>query len=360
MIATVHQEIKSRNVTPCKIAIVGDAPTAADILNNEIFSESIGHELSNWLHVSDIHLNDCMQANVFSHKPIMDDIKRFYIGIRESKKLIKEHSDWNWPQYPARTSYGYISKEHEHDIQRLADEIKEANPNVILALGSTALHVLTGQDKLNTHRGTVLISSELFGKRKVVPTYHPSTVFRAWGNRSAALADVRKAVEESTQAHISKQRREIWLEPTLQDLHNYTTQYLEPIKGTTQPICFDIETSKRGQITCVGIAPSAESAIVIPFVIQGGGNYWPSLVSEIKAWEWLASILEDPSYNKLAHNATYDIMWLSMKVHINVRGNVEDTMLMQHALQPEHKKSLGYLGSLYTNEQSWKALVKHD
>jgi len=35
---------------------------------------------------------------------------------------------------------------------------------------------------------------------------------------------------------------------------------------------------------------------------------------------------------------------------------MEDTMLLHHALQPESLKSLGFLGSVYSDEGSWKQL----
>ena len=35
-------------------------------------------------------------------------------------------------------------------------------------------------------------------------------------------------------------------------------------------------------------------------------------------------------------------------------GAAEDTMLLQHSLQPESLKGLGYLGSLYTDFGAWK------
>jgi hypothetical protein len=31
-------------------------------------------------------------------------------------------------------------------------------------------------------------------------------------------------------------------------------------------------------------------------------------------------------------------------------------MLLHHALQPESEKGLGFLGSVYTNEASWKLM----
>jgi len=39
-------------------------------------------------------------------------------------------------------------------------------------------------------------------------------------------------------------------------------------------------------------------------------------------------------------------------------GAEHDTMFLSHALYPEGLKGLGYLGSLYTDEGSWKELRK--
>jgi hypothetical protein len=36
----------------------------------------------------------------------------------------------------------------------------------------------------------------------------------------------------------------------------------------------------------------------------------------------------------------------------------DDTMLAHHALQPEMEKGLGFLGSIYSDEASWKFMRK--
>jgi hypothetical protein len=46
-------------------------------------------------------------------------------------------------------------------------------------------------------------------------------------------------------------------------------------------------------------------------------------------------------------------------MHIKVYGATEDTMLLNHALQPEMLKNLGFLGSIYSDERSWKGMAKH-
>jgi hypothetical protein len=45
-----------------------------------------------------------------------------------------------------------------------------------------------------------------------------------------------------------------------------------------------------------------------------------------------------------------------MKVGLFPHNYVEDTMLIQHALYPELPKSLGFLGSIHTNDVAWKEL----
>jgi len=37
----------------------------------------------------------------------------------------------------------------------------------------------------------------------------------------------------------------------------------------------------------------------------------------------------------------------------------EDTMLCHHAIQPESLKGLGFLGSIYSDEATWKGMAKH-
>jgi hypothetical protein len=56
----------------------------------------------------------------------------------------------------------------------------------------------------------------------------------------------------------------------------------------------------------------------------------------------------------------YDIAFLWRAYGVKVMNADEDTMLLHHALYPESEKSLGYLGSIYTDEGSWKRMRKTD
>ena len=113
----------------------------------------------------------------------------------------------------------------------------------------------------------------------------------------------------------------------------------------------DIET-KAGQITEFGLATSPRAALVIPFWDRKRGNYWATLEEELAAWGWVRRILAEKDC--VGQNFQYDMQYLYAKYALPSPRFVGDTMLLAHSLQPEMKKSLGFLGSIYTNEPSWK------
>lgn len=55
------------------------------------------------------------------------------------------------------------------------------------------------------------------------------------------------------------------------------------------------------------------------------------------------------------HNCAYDLQYL-LREGFRITGPVHDTMLMHHAHLPEMRKSLGFLGSVYTDEPAWKSM----
>jgi hypothetical protein len=58
---------------------------------------------------------------------------------------------------------------------------------------------------------------------------------------------------------------------------------------------------------------------------------------------------------KLFQNGLYDIQYLRRE-KFKLNCIIEDTMLEQHALYPELPKSLGFLGSIHTDEAAWKLM----
>lgn len=289
------------------------------------------------LHSADIH-----RSNVFQIRPPGNQLE-WFCGARFD----------GIPGYSALVKAKYVRKEFIGELERLGDELVEQNPNLVLALGNAALWALTGHPGISKVRGTTCYSTHTATGFKVLPTYHPAYVLRKWDERPITVMDLFKAQREMEFPEIRRPKRLIHIDPTIEDIAEYFAEHIHP--GVTVGV--DIETIGT-QITCIGFAPSESTAIVIPFrdTRKKDKCYWPTISEEMAAWRLIRGVLEDRSIKKVFQNGLYDISFIWRSVGIRVFGAEHDTMLLHHALQPELLKSLGFLGSIYTDEGAWKKL----
>ena len=259
------------------------------------------------------------------------------------------------PGYPALVGSKFVARKFEPELDRLRDEISNIDPNLILCLGNTALWALSGKTGIAKIRGTTLHSTHCISDYKLLPTYHPSAILHNWPLRPTAIADLMKAERESHFPEIRRPKREIWIEPSLEDIEAFTQSHIL----SCRLLSVDIETSGQ-RVTCIGFAPSPSIALVVPFDDDRAknGSYWPTPAAERECWDALGAVLSDASIPKLFHNGLYDVAFLYRSVGVRVRGATEDSMLLSHALQPESLKGLGYLGSIFSDEGSWKGIRK--
>jgi hypothetical protein len=161
-----------------------------------------------------------------------------------------------------------------------------------------------------------------------------------------------KAGREAAFAEIRRPARSVIINPTLQDIRDWSAEVLA---DPPPVLAVDIETGQN-QIKCIGFARSRSAAIVIPFVDLGrpDGSYWPSAHDERLAWELVQGLLAAPC-PKVFQNGMYDLQWLR-RLPLAPTHCTEDTMLLHHSLYPELQKGLGFLGSIYTSESSWKLM----
>lgn len=293
----------------------------------------------------DLH-PEVYRTNVFSQHPPKNDLEFFCGGKADGI-----------PGYPALLKSKYVRTEFEPELDRLCREILDRDPNLVICLGNSALWTLAGRTGITKLRGTTLLSTHTVADFKLLPTYHPAAVLRQWELRPTVIADLMKAARESHFPEIRRPQREIWIEPTIDDIESYIKTH---IRGCDL-LSVDIETT-GSRITCIGFAPSPRSAIVIPFDDSRSkdGSYWPTREAESKCWGLVRSILEDGTIRKLFQNGAYDIAFLLRAYGIKTLGAKEDTMLLSHALHPESLKGLGYLGSIYSDEGSWKHMRKKE
>lgn len=334
-----------------KIALVGEAWGEKEEEVGRPFVGTSGWLLDQMLSQAGIARSECLVTNVFNLRPRPSNDVKNLCGPRTAGIL-------GMPQLQAGK---YVLAKYASELERLYEEIIEAAPNIIVALGATAAWAFLHTKGIRGIRGAIAptcmaVTARLGREFKVLPTYHPAAVAREWSIRPIVIADLDKARRHSETPEFTRPSRKIWLRPTLLDLANYDRDYIRPAES----LAVDIET-KQDQIDCISFAPSADTAIVIPFFLENGQNYWPTLQEELVAWgyvrHWLATKPID------WQNGVFDMNVLWWRYGIPTPLAREDPMLLHHAMQPELEKGLGFLGSIYSEEASWKFMgkgKKHD
>lgn len=335
---------------PTRLMIVGEAPGADEEASGLPFIGAAGKELSHWLKTVGISREETYITNVFKTRPPNNNILEFCFKPEQGEK----------PPYPPLQPGLYVRPELKGPaFVELEHEIASVAPSLILALGNTACWALLEKTGITKIRGYI----HKLETHTVLPTFHPAAVLRgaaAGGDedasssgrfdyRAIALVDCLKA-KNFLDGTLKQTSRRILIPETLADLRS--------IDLSSDLLSFDIETKGPYGITCVGLSPNPELALVVPFFSHEKGNWWPSVEDENAAWAFLKEILESP-VPKLGHNGVYDMQWLA-QMGIRVRNYLHDTMLLHHALYPELPKSLMALGSIYCNEMNWKSLTREE
>lgn len=327
-----------------KIIIVGEAPGETEVEKGRPFVGSSGRELREMLAEVGINPEEVRYTNVFKHRPPNNKLDAWCVDKAELPA--------GYPMGPLVVKR-YLRPDMLHYLEEVRRELWEHPANLIIAAGGTALWAL----RLGTvakSRGVIVPT--LYGK--VLPIYHPSAILRQWSLRPITLCDLIKAEYESHFPEIRRPRRELWIEPTLDEVRLFFSTYVE----NCSELSLDIETSKKAGITCLSIAPSAELALCIPFwdPRKPRGSYW-TFEEERVVWRLLRAHLTrrvaTGSLRMIGQNLLYDVQHLD-KAGLRIPRIDDDTMLMHHAFLPEMLKGLGFLASIYTNELSWKDMLK--
>ena len=349
----------SRRYVPAQFArdkarlfLVGEAPGEDETIEGRPFVGAAGHLLNNVLRALDIDREECHITNVFKIRPPQNQIEFFFEGVREAKKSGLS-SENNRP--PLYSGIGYLKEQYLTYLEELRNEIIKVSPPLIVAMGNTAMWALTEMTGAKNLRGHIVDCTLVKGP-KVIMSYHPAAVLRQWEFKPLLFSDLQKALLYKEGVEV---KREIIIEPSITDLENFYEEHIKPIKGTGIPLTFDIETGSD-TILCVGFAVGG-FALVVPFTSGKLNNpsYWETADKEKMALDWVKGVLEDPTIAKLGHNVLYDIQWLKAKFGICTAQPIHDTMVMFHSLQPEMRKGLNELVSMYTFAPPWKTWVSH-
>lgn len=356
-----------------KIAFVGEAPSDEELLEGVPLVGASGRKMGEILRtaglakpVEDIPWDFYPELAARGLRPLLWERSSFHwTNVFNEKLPDNEVKNWcspateakNWNDYSLDriANAGFLRPDRSHHLDRLRKELELVNPTLIVPLGGTALWAFTGESDIMAKRGAVAVASHLLPGVKLLPTLHPANVIYSHKMFSVVVSDLEKAWEEAQFREVRLPKREIWVEPTLEDLHDFKKRFIR--SGSL--LSTDIETA-GGQITCIGFAPGPERAIVIPFVDyrKSDRSYWPTAEAELAALGFVRELLEDPTIFKMFQNGPYDIYWIWRYWRVRVMGYLHDTRLMHHALYPELPKSLQFMGATYGKNFAWKSTLR--
>ena len=342
------------------LCFVGEAPGKDEMAYGQPFIGEAGQELNRIL--KDSGLKPLYQfnretrkqewnhyaTNVFKSRPTEDsnDVNLFFTGRTDPAASL---------QYPPRNRK-YLRSEFLPMVDQLVPELVGVGARVVVALGGTALWALLGHSKISDFVGTIHAPTQ---NRPfwVLPTYHPAAVLRQWNFRSVMVANLGKVPATLKQAGASSRSVANGNQPLFQITTNPSLDQVRAFskKAVLAPaMAVDIETA-HGQIRTISFSLGPKQAFVIPFWEPPQPSYWPTAEGECEALACVRRALSGPG-TKIFQNGQYDIQYLWRVYGIPISGPIFDTMLAHHSLEPELKKSLGFLAATYLNIPEWKTM----
>lgn len=336
--------MRPTGLCPSSIMIIGEFPSELDLSKGSPFEGGSGYELGNMLKEAGIFRSACFMTNVLRIRPPANDITNF-IAVKK-KDITPQHvlvqGKWVLPVV-------------RDGLEALKREIEMCRPNVIIALGNTALWALTGAWSVSSWRGSVMACTLVLNlpyAPKIIPTYHPSMVMRQWDLRQIVIHDLRRAKGHSTTHTITSPEYSFIIRPdfltTISILEQLHSQLVTP-----KTLSIDIET-RAGHIACIGLAWSTKEALCIPLMcMERVEGYWP-LEEEASIVFALYQILQHPNCEIVGQNFSYDAQYIFRHWHF-LPSLKRDTMLAQHAMFSNMPKGLDFLSSMYCdNHLYWK------
>ncbi len=306
------------------IAIVGEAPGWDEVQQKRPFVGASGMELTRMLGEVGIMRDQCYITNVTHTRPPGNDISNFFYKAGVAQKARR-------PRVKGR----YPNDSIIEDIPILESQLRKMQPNLIIALGNTALWALTGEQGITKWRGSIME----FEGIKLIPTFHPAGVMRNWPWRWLVIQDLRRAAHEATFPEIRYPARNYIVRPSFEAVMDFLSSIRD------QVVVGDIET-RGGHIACYGLATSKLDAISIPFMcIERSKGYW-SLEEEVAITLKLKEVTTRKDVGMVFHFAGYDMQYIA-KEWGYVPHLTDDTMVMQHAAFPNLRKALDFISSLY-------------
>jgi uracil-DNA glycosylase len=323
--------------------IVGDASTGDDEQYGHFFSGYAGKELDRMLHESGMGRSEAFVTCVSRERPYADNVAS--LVARSKKEVTHAHT---------QLREKYVTRPVLEGVALLKTELQMVKPEIVLALGDLSLWALTGIWSVRKWRGSMLYTnSDIPGKFRVIPTYHPGAVLRQWELRAITVNDFRRAGRFRDGRGYPDPGWRFTVRPSLEKVSEVCGMLLTKLTREPVVISFDLET-KHGHIDCAGLAWNRQDALCIPFLSWSNPDGYWSEPEEAYIVYYLFRILTHPNAKVVGQNLLYDSQYTYRHWHFIPRIS-QDTMISWHVAFPAMRKSLDFQASMLCDYyKQWK------
>lgn len=318
-----------------KILFVGEALGKTEVEQGLPFVGASGQELGNQLAEAGISEAECLFTNVVNIRPPNNQIINFFATSK--KKAAEIGAIAHSGKYALPVIY--------EGIKALRLLIEQTKPNVVVAVGNTALWACTGEIGILKWRGSEMQGDINGTTFKVIPILHPAGILRNWSWRWFTVVDLRRVKRESDNRAIRMPDYNFTLRPSLSTVVDVLCGLLNVLDHHEYKVAVDIETRTR-HIACIGLAWSRLDALCIPLLcIEDDEGYW-SKEEEVEIWWLLYLVLTHKNIRVVGQNFMYDNQYFARRAGF-VCNLVDDTMMKMHVCFPGAKKSLDFIASVF-------------
>ena len=249
---------------------------------------------------------------------------------------------------------------------RVEGELRASAAEVVLALGSTAFTALTGIKRggIESNRGYIFSPADC----QPVPSKQRVVVGQYKSNCKGGKKGDPKYGWQNIQLPPMLPPFCSWIVPSLHpsSIMREGLKTLPCLKADTDRAIRLLAGAKPLEITFLSYPSSCEGAVAVDLETYSNGAIERVGMSDGKTtwtapWGYDAAYrvrqeLSQPEKWKIAHNWQFDMPKLQEE-GIEVPGNIFDTMLAAHLIQPDLYKSLEKSSTLYLDLHTWKHLA---
>lgn len=365
-----------RAIFPLKkpVMVVSDYPLQNEIDRDIPYSGASNLELLNSLAKAGIMQREINATYLSFERPTVENYD-FCKSFAKHKATIGSALQWYQLEHQKDC---YVEETLWTAFQQLLEEIRLAEPKIVIVSGKWSFFFLTGLFTLSKTMGSGKGDKPLGGLSKyrasvcktaaslelpeviLYPVLPPVTKHRmpelapimAWDSLKAGDIFRKLQSNERTINDYLNPGYNLILGTTFPLVSNYLTGIESILREGVLNLSVDIET-RHNTIDCIGLGYKKGEAICIPFSTLSSPVFWTE-DEELEIVSRISKILSDENCHIVGQNFSYDAQFL-WKFWLGKFHATFDTMIGNHVLYNKMKKSLDILASVYCEDYVyWK------